>query len=144
MTRKVLRYSVGDFLSDIDREFRFLEEIGYQEDASTWNSHDRASPPGTMFGESVFTAAPIVKYRGPSGARVVIAHDPRGEVQLSIQPSSGGSLDIQEVVAKQDKRAAQRYGGVYDATSETAGAVLARLAEGLRKYGLPLLRQGVY
>lgn len=140
MTRKVLRYTIGDFLHDLDREFRFLEEFGYQEDSSTWSSHEGASPSGTLFGESVFSAAPIVKYRGPRG-RVIVAHDPRGEVQVSVHPVDGSNLDIQELVAKQDIRAAQRYGGVYDATSETAGAVLARLAQGLREYGTSLLAE---
>ena len=138
MTRKVLRYTIGDFLHDLDREFRFLEELGYREDSSTWMSHDSASPPDTLFGESVFSAAPVVKYRGPRG-RVIVAHDPRGEVQVSVHVPAGSSLDVQELVARKDTRAAQRYGGIYDATSETAGAVLARLAQGLRDYGADLL-----
>jgi hypothetical protein len=130
MTRRVLSYSIGDFLHDLKREFAFLEERGYQEDSSEWQSHEGASPPGTLFGESVFSACPIVRYRGP-GARVIVAHDPRGEVQLSLQRADGSSLDIQELIARKDARAAQRYGGGYNATSETAGAVLARLAQGL-------------
>jgi hypothetical protein len=140
MTRKVLRYTIGDFLHDLDREFHFLEKLGYKEDSSTWTSHETAAPSGTLFGESVFSAAPIVKYRGPGG-RVTVAHDPRGEVQVSVVSLDGRSFDIQEIVAKQDIRAAQRYGGIYDATSETAGAVLARLGEGLRQYGVSLLSE---
>jgi hypothetical protein len=120
MTYRVLSYSIGDLLHDLKREFAFLEERGYQQDTSEWQSHKGASAQGTLLRESVFSACPVVHYRGP-GARVIIAHDPRGEVQLSLRRTDGSSLDIQALIARKDARAAQRYGGIYNATSETAG-----------------------
>jgi len=138
---KVLPYTIADFLDDQAREFAFLKYFGYVESSSEWTRHEELAP-GTLFGESVFTACPIVRYSGPNG-RIVLAHAPRGEAQLSIESRYGVSEDLEEIARTKDRMAANRLGGIYDPTHETAGAVLKRLALGFHEYAVDRLRASV-
>jgi hypothetical protein len=132
----ILKYSLLNFLDDIDREFGFLKtDFKMVEHSSTHTAH--VSTPSSPFGlaESVFSTAPIIAFASPN-AKVTISHDPRGAVEVAIAQliPPFRSVTVEDLARGADDKDATVYGETYDATRETAAGPLHRLATELRKY----------
>jgi hypothetical protein len=129
-------YSVADFFSDAKREFAFLKEMGYVLASTQFTGFSGKLGIKPLMSDPVERAGPILRFEAP-GVQVTIAHDPRAEVQVSVSRLTGDcrSATVEEIVRTSGVRHSNEFGGIYDRRTETPRAVLARLANGLRKHG---------
>jgi hypothetical protein len=136
-------YSVGDFLRDAKREFQFLvDDFGFELQPSDWTELPEVPSSLPLTTGPISRALPRVRYRA-AAALVSIDYDPRGKVRVLVGSPDPHTprRDVAELASTAGgPEEARRYSGAYDRTTGTPGEVLGRLAEGLRKYGAPVLR----
>src|SRR5437868_7046974 len=111
----ILKYSLLNFVDDVDREFAFLKtDFKMTEHSSTHTSH--ASTPSSPFGfaETVFSGSPSIAFAS-ANAKVTISHDPRGSVEVSIAQLMPPfrSMSVEELARGAADKDATFYGEIY-------------------------------
>lgn len=141
MTMRSTPYSVGRFFDDVEREFAFLRTDYGMTEASS--KHISFVDPGISplgLETPVAVASPSIVYDSQL-ARVIITHDQRAAVDVRVEQlvPPFRSLTVQELVKEAGATDDQRYGEIYDSSTETAEAAIKRMAEGLTIYGREFL-----
>jgi hypothetical protein len=133
-SRKLIPYSVAEFLDDIEQRFQFLvEDYGFIEASSGWTNHDRSS---FGFGEHVASAVPEVTYTAPL-RHVSIRHDRSGALRVLVTSMFPvlRTASVVDIAREAGATNPTSFREEYDMGATTAGDRISKLAEGLRAFG---------